>query len=73
MDSYLKAMEIFKDGASEFFDLDLKITAPAETEIKSINIKTNAMDYLFYTDNGEYLHLSLVMIFQRNALRRLLV
>lgn len=53
---FKKAMEIFKDGASEFFDLDLKIIAPAETEIKSIDIKTNAMDYLFYTSNGEYLH-----------------
>jgi hypothetical protein len=53
---FKKAMEIFKDSASEFFDLDLKIIAPAETEIKSIDIKTNAMDYLFYTANGEYLH-----------------
>ncbi len=56
-DSVLKkAMEVFKDGAPKFFDLDLKITAPAETEIKNIDIKTNAMDYLFYADNREYLH-----------------
>ncbi|OOM78315.1 hypothetical protein CLPUN_19240 [Clostridium puniceum] len=41
---FKKAMEIFKDSASEFFDLDLKIIAPAETEIKNIDIKTNAMD-----------------------------
>jgi hypothetical protein len=53
---FKKAMEIFKDSASEFFDLDLKIIAPAETELKNIDIKTNAMDYLFYTSNGEYLH-----------------
>jgi len=32
------------------------LIAPAETEIKNIDIKTNAMDYLFYTDDGEYLH-----------------
>lgn len=53
---FKKAMDIFKDSASEFFNLNLKIIAPAETEIKSIDIKTNAMDYLFYTANGEYLH-----------------
>ena len=56
---FKKAMEIFKDSASEFFDLDLKIIAPAETELKNIDIKTNAMDYLFYTSNGEYLHFEL--------------
>lgn len=53
---FKKAMEVFKDGAAEFFDLDVKIIAPAETEITNINIKTNAMDYLFYIENGEYLH-----------------
>lgn len=53
---FKKAMEIFKDGATEFFNLDIKIVAPAQTEIKNIDIKTNVMDYLFYTDNGEYLH-----------------
>jgi len=46
---FKKTMEIFKDGASKFFDLNFKITAPAETEIKNIDIKTNAMVYLFYT------------------------
>ncbi len=53
---FKKAMDVFKDGATDFFNLDVKITAPAETEIKNIDIKTNAMDYLFYTDDGEYLH-----------------
>ena len=62
---FKKAMYIFKDSASEFFDLDLKIIAPAETEIKSIDIKTNAMDYLFYLDDGEYLHFE----FQTSAKR----
>ena len=53
---FKKAMEVFKEGAAEFFGLDIKIIAPAETEIKNINIITNAMDYLFYTDDDEYLH-----------------
>ena len=44
---FKKAMEIFKDGASDFFNLNVDILAPAETEIKNIDIKTNAMDYLF--------------------------
>ncbi|OOM76349.1 hypothetical protein CLPUN_27360 [Clostridium puniceum] len=53
---FKKAMEVFKEGAAEFFGLNVKISAQAETEIKNIDIKTNAMDYLFYTDNDEYLH-----------------
>lgn len=53
---FKKAMEVFKDGAAEFFDLDVKIIAPAETEITNINIKANAMDYLFHTNDGGYLH-----------------
>ena len=53
---FKKAMEVFKDGAAEFFGLDVNIIAPAETEIKNIDIKTNAMDYLFYTEDGGYLH-----------------
>ena len=51
-----KAMEVFKEGASSFFNLGVKIDKAAHTEIKNINIKTNAMDYLFYLDNGDYLH-----------------
>lgn len=53
---FKRAMEVFKEGAAEFFDLDVKIIAPAETEIKNIDIKTNVMDYLFYTADGDYLH-----------------
>lgn len=53
---FKKAMEIFKSGAAEFFGLNVVITAPAETEIKNIDIKTNAMDYLFYTADNGYLH-----------------
>jgi len=44
---FKKAMEVFKDGAAEFFNLDVKIIAPAETEIKNIDIKTNAMIIYF--------------------------
>jgi len=38
LDSHLKAMEVFKESAAEFFGLDVKIIAPAETEIKNIHI-----------------------------------
>jgi len=53
---FKKAMEVFKEGAPKFFNLDINISRPAETEIKNIDIKTNAMDYLFYTESGDYLH-----------------
>lgn len=33
-------MEVFKEGAAEFFGLDVKIIASAETEIKNIDIKS---------------------------------
>jgi hypothetical protein len=69
---FKKAMEIFKDSASEFFDLDLKIIAPAETEIKNIDIKTNAMDYLFYTANGEYLHFEFQTTMKKDDISRFL-
>lgn len=53
---FKKAMEVFKEGASEFFNLGVKIDKPAHTEIKNIDIKTNVMDYLFYMEDGDYLH-----------------
>lgn len=53
---FKKAMEFFKDNAILFFGLDTKILTPAETEIKNIEIKTNYADYLFYTEDGNYLH-----------------
>jgi len=56
-DTVLKAaMRIFQQSAVNFFNINTKIIAPAETEIKNIDIKTNYMDYLFYTDDGNYLH-----------------
>lgn len=51
-----KAMEYFKESAVNFFGIDTKIIAPAAIEIKNIDIKTNYMDYLFYTEDGSYLH-----------------
>ena len=69
---FKKAMEVFKDGAAEFFGLDVKIIAPAETEIKNIDIKTNAMDYLFYTDNDEYLHFEFQTTKKKNDVPRFL-
>ena len=53
---FKKAMEFFKDNAVNFFGINTKIIASAETEIKNIEIKTNHMDYLFYTEDGNYLH-----------------
>ncbi|ERI92095.1 hypothetical protein HMPREF1982_02635 [Clostridiales bacterium oral taxon 876 str. F0540] len=53
---FKKAMEFFKDNAVKFFGIDTKIIAPAETEIKNVEIKTNYTDYLFYTEDGNYLH-----------------
>lgn len=34
-----KAMDFFKENAVTFFGIDTKIIAPAETEIKNIDIK----------------------------------
>lgn len=53
---FKRAMEIFKEGAVNFFGIDEKITSPANIELKNIDIKTNAMDYLFNTEDGNYLH-----------------
>lgn len=65
-DSVLKrAMEIFQQSAVSFFNIGTKIIAPAETEIKNIEIKTGYTDYLFYTEDGSYLHFE----FQTSATR----
>lgn len=53
---FKRAMEIFKDGAIKFFGINENIISAANIEIKNIDIKTNAMDYLFITDKGEYIH-----------------
>jgi hypothetical protein len=53
---FKRAMEIFKEGAVNFFGIKDKITSPANIELKNIDIKTNSMDYLFNTEDGNYLH-----------------
>jgi len=53
---FKRAMEIFKEGAVNFFGIEDKITSPANIELKNIDIKTNSMDYLFNTEDGNYLH-----------------
>jgi len=67
-----KAMEFFKDNAVKFFGIDTKIIAPAETEIKNIDIKTNYTDYLFYTEDGGYLHFEFQTTNKRDDLKRFL-
>ena len=43
-----KAMDLFKQSAVDLSGINTKIIAPAETEIKNIEVKTNYTDYLFY-------------------------
>lgn len=72
-DSVLKkAMEFFKDNAVKFFGINTKIIAPAETEIKNIDIKTNYMDYLFYTEDGNYLHFEFQTTDKKEDIKRFL-
>ncbi|MEW9094127.1 MAG: DUF4351 domain-containing protein [Clostridiaceae bacterium] len=67
-----KAMEFFKDNAVKFFGIDTKIVAPAETEIKNIDIKTNYTDYLFYTEDGNYLHFEFQTTDKKEDIKRFL-
>ncbi|MBU5483364.1 DUF4351 domain-containing protein [Clostridium sp. MSJ-11] len=67
-----KAMEFFKDNAVKFFGIDTKIIAPAETEIKNIDIKTNYTDYLFYTEDGSYLHFEFQTTNKKEDIKRFL-
>lgn len=67
-----KAMEFFKDNAVNFFGINTRIIAPAETGIKSIDIKTNYMDYLFYTEDGNYLHFEFQTTDKKEDIRRFL-
>ena len=67
-----KAMEFFKDNAVKFFGIDTKIIAPAETEIKNVDIKTNFTDYLFYTDDGNYLHFEFQTTNKKEDIKRFL-
>lgn len=67
-----KAMEYFKDHAIKFFGIEEKIIAPAVTELKNIEIKTNQMDYLFYTEDGGYLHFEFQTTNKKDDLSRFL-
>ena len=69
---FKKAMEAFKESAVKFFRIDSKIIAPAQTEIKNVDIKTNYMDYLFYLENGEYLHFEFQSTNKRDDIKRFL-
>lgn len=53
---FKKAMNIFQQSAVNFFNINTKIIAPAQTELKNIDIKTSYTDFLFYTSDGGYLH-----------------
>ena len=53
---FKNAMECFADTAADFFNLDAKVMLPARTELPDIDIKKVYIDYLFYTQDGDYLH-----------------
>ncbi|MPM35703.1 hypothetical protein SDC9_82296 [bioreactor metagenome] len=67
-----KAMEFFKDNAVKFFGIDTKIISAAETEIKNIEIRTNYTDYLFYTEDGSYLHFEFQTTNKKDDIKRFL-
>ncbi|MHC6179304.1 DUF4351 domain-containing protein [Clostridium sp. JNZ X4-2] len=72
-DAVLKrAMEIFQQSAVSFFNIGTRIIAPAETEIKNIEIKTGYMDYLFYTEDGSYLHFEFQTTDKKDDIKRFL-
>ncbi|MBC2582291.1 DUF4351 domain-containing protein [Clostridium sp. DJ247] len=73
-DSVLKsAMDFFRQSAVNFFGINTKITAPAETELKDIKINTNIMDYTFYTEDGSYLHFEFQTTNKDEDIRRFLL
>ncbi|MBK1813196.1 DUF4351 domain-containing protein [Clostridium sp. YIM B02505] len=69
---FKKAMEFFKDNAVNFFGIDTKIVAPADTEIKNVDIKTNYTDYLFYTEDNNYLHFEFQTTDKKEDIKRFL-
>jgi hypothetical protein len=72
-DSVLKkAMDIFKQSAVDFFGITTKIIAPAQTEIKNIEINTSFTDYLFYTEDGNYLHFEFQTTDKKDDIKRFL-
>ena len=72
-DSVLKsAMDFFKQSAVNFFGINTKIIAPAQTELKDIKVNTNFMDYTFYTEDGNYLHFEFQTTNKNEDIRRFL-
>ncbi|MGH4140110.1 hypothetical protein [Clostridium sp.] len=70
-DSVLKsAMDFFQQNAVDFFGINTKIIAPAQTELKDIKINTNFMDYTFYTEDGNYLHFEFQTTNRQEDIRR---
>ncbi|MCH3965108.1 MAG: DUF4351 domain-containing protein [Clostridium sp.] len=67
-----KAMDIFRQSAVSFFNIGTRIIAPAETEIKNIEIKTGYTDYLFYTEDGSYLHFEFQTTDKKDDIKRFL-
>lgn len=67
-----KAMDAFKQSAVAYFGIGTKIIAPAETEIKNIDIRTNYTDYLFYTEDGNYLHFEFQTTDKKDDIKRFL-
>jgi len=67
-----EAMNYFKDHAVRFFGIKEKVIAPAETELKNIDIKTNQMDYLFHVEDGSYLHFEFQTTNKKEDLSRFL-
>lgn len=53
---FKESMDVFKESAISFFGIDVKIIAPALTEIKDIVINTSFTDYTFYTSDNSILH-----------------
>ncbi|MCX7695925.1 MAG: DUF4351 domain-containing protein [Caloramator sp.] len=66
------ALNMFSQSAVKFFGIDKRIIAPANTEIKNIEINTNYTDYIFYTDDGSYIHFEFQTTNKKSDLRRFL-
>ncbi len=67
---FKNAMECFADTAAEFFDLDTKVMIPARTELPSIAVNKVFIDYLFYTQDGSYLHFEFQTTHKKDDLAR---
>jgi predicted transposase/invertase (TIGR01784 family) len=67
---FKNAMECFADTAAEFFHLDAAVMIPARTELQSIEINKVFIDYLFYTQEGSYLHFEFQTTHKKDDLAR---